>query len=97
VRPGAAGLAVVVWLKLALPRRLPKPTPDRIDRYDCEHQQHAKHNHWNADDIQRRGSDLATGEAGTCDLHSSEYGCRYMLELGKPRSNYQTQAGDEKT
>jgi hypothetical protein len=36
-------------------------------------------------------------EAGTSDLHSSEYGCRYMLELGKPRSNYQTQAGDEKT
>ena len=30
-------------------------------------------------------------------LHSSEYGCRYMLELGKPRSNYQAQAGDEET
>ena len=29
--------------------------------------------------------------------HSSEYGCRDMLELGKPRSNYQTQAGDEET
>ena len=36
-------------------------------------------------------------EAETSDLHSSEYGCRYMLELRKPRSNYQTQAGDEKT
>jgi hypothetical protein len=36
-------------------------------------------------------------EAGTSDLHSSEYGGRYMLELGKTRSNYQTQAGDEKT
>ena len=30
-------------------------------------------------------------------LHSSKYGGRYMLELGKPRSNYQAQAGDEET
>ena len=33
-------------------------------------------------------------------LHSSEYGCQAdhdMLKLGKPRSDYQTQAGDEET
>ena len=29
--------------------------------------------------------------------HSSKHGCRDIFKLGKPRSNYQTQAGDEET
>ena len=42
-------------LKLALPRRLPKPASNRIDRYDCEYQQQSDHNYWNADEIQCGG------------------------------------------
>ena len=40
---------------------------------------------------------LRTLAEGNRDGHllSSEYGCRYMLELGEPCSNYQTQASDE--
>jgi len=44
-----------VRLKLALPRRLPKPASNRIDRYDGEYQQQSDHNYWNADEIQRGG------------------------------------------
>ena len=29
--------------------------------------------------------------------HSSKHGCRDIFKLGKPRSNYQTHAGDEET
>ena len=48
-----------VRLKLALPRQLPKPASNRIDRYDCEYKQQSDHNHWNADEIQRGGSGRA--------------------------------------
>ena len=84
-------------LKLALPRRLSKPASNRIDRYDCEYQQQSDHNHWNADEIQRWRFRAREGGWTGGRLHSSKYGCRYMLELGKPRSNYQAQAGDEET
>jgi hypothetical protein len=38
-----------VWLRLA---KLPKPTLHLVDHYNREHEQHSKHNHWNANDIQ---------------------------------------------
>jgi hypothetical protein len=49
------GGAAVAWPPS--PRRLPKPASNRIDRYDCEYQQQSDHNHWNADEIQRGGSE----------------------------------------
>ena len=51
-------------------------------------------------DVKRGGSDRATEAGAGGQLHSSKYGCQAdgdMLELGKPRSDYQTQAGDEET
>ena len=83
-------------LKLALPRQLSKPASNRIDRYDCEYKQQSDHNHWNADEYDLAVPSAEGGWTGG-RLHSSKYGCRYMLELGKPRSNYQAQAGDEET
>jgi hypothetical protein len=48
---GAAAWRCVV-LEVALRRRrLRKPTLHLVDRYDREHQQHSKHNHWNTDDV----------------------------------------------
>ena len=48
-------------------RRISKPTLDRIERHDREYEQHSKHNHWNADEIQCGGPERAAKEAGTVE------------------------------
>ena len=73
-----------------------QPAPRQLVRY-AQRVEHL------ADDVTHQVVERARQvvEAGTGGhFHLSEYGCqasRDMLELGKPRSNYQAQAGDEET